>query len=126
MNQATDKPVHLEDADDLDAFVADNDLALVDFYTEGCSLCQAIEPVVGNVARATDVAVALCNPRDDPPLIERFDVRSVPTLLLFEDGELVDKMADGFQGTDAVVEFVERRGEDADSDGATAAESDDE
>ncbi len=105
-----EKPSHLADADELDAFVAENDLALVDLYTEGCSLCQAIEPVVGNVARVTDAAVALCNPRDDPQLIDRFDVRSVPTLLLFEEGELVAKMAEGFQGTDAIVEFVESRG----------------
>ena len=105
-----EKPVRLEDGDDLDAFVAENDLALVDLYTEGCSLCQAIEPVVGNVARATDAAVAMLNPRDDLSLVDEYDVRSVPTLLLFEGGELVDRMAEGFQGTEAVVAFVESRG----------------
>ncbi|WP_137283831.1 thioredoxin family protein [Halorussus salinisoli] len=108
---ASEKPVHLDDADDLDAFVADHDLVLVDFYTKGCSLCQAIEPVVGNVARVTDAAVGMLNPRDDPRLVEEYDVRSVPTLLLFEDGELVGRLAEGFQQTEAVVEFVESRGE---------------
>ena len=106
----SEKPVHLADAEDLQKFVAENDLALVDCYTKGCSLCQAIEPVVGNVARATDAAVGLLNPRDDPPLVEEYQIRSVPTLLLFEDGKLVGKMAEGFQGTEAVVEFVESRG----------------
>ena len=104
-----DTPARLDDGDDLDRFVAAHDLALVDLYTEGCSLCQAIEPVVGNVARATDAAVGLLNPRDDLELVETYDVRSVPTLLLFEDGELVDRMAEGFRGTEAVVEFVEGR-----------------
>jgi thiol-disulfide isomerase/thioredoxin len=99
----------------------------VDFYTKGCTLCQAIEPVVGNVARATDAvgrvrrgsptggsltaAVGLLNPRDDLDLIETYDVRRVPTLLLFVDGEPVDRLADGFQETEAVVDFVERRGD---------------
>ncbi|UPV72810.1 thioredoxin family protein [Halorussus limi] len=105
-----EKPVHLADEAELDAFVAEHDLALVDFYTKGCSLCQAIEPVVGNVARATDAAVGMLNPRDDLSLVEAHDVRSVPTLLLFEDGELVGRMAEGFQGTESVVEFVESRG----------------
>jgi thiol-disulfide isomerase/thioredoxin len=104
-----DTPARLDDGDDLDRFVATHDLALVDLYTEGCSLCQAIEPVVGNVARATDAAVGLLNPRDDLELVETYDVRSVPTLLLFEDSELVDRMAEGFRGTEAVVEFVEER-----------------
>ena len=106
-----EKPVQIERGADLDAFVAEHDLALVDFYTKGCTLCQAIEPVVGNVARATDAAVGTCNPRDDLALVETYDVRSVPTLLLFEDGELVGRMAEGFQGTEAVVEFVESRGD---------------
>ena len=105
-----EKPVRLEDGDDLDAFVARHDLALIDLYTKGCTLCQAIEPVVGNVARATDAAVGMLNPRDDLELVEEYDVRSVPTLLLFEDGELVGRLADGFQETEAVVEFVESLG----------------
>ena len=108
---ASEKPVRLADGNELDAFVAAHDLALVDLYTEGCTLCAAIEPVMGNVASATDAAVATLNPRDDPVLVERYDVRSVPTLLLFADGELVDRLAEGFRGTRAVVEFVENRGE---------------
>lgn len=106
-----DAPVQLEDAEEVDAFVADHDLALVDFYTKGCTLCQAIEPIVGNVARATDAAVGMLNPRDDLELVEEYDIRSVPTLLLFENGELVGRLAEGFQQTDAVVAFVESRGE---------------
>jgi len=112
-SRASEKPVQLADGDELAAFVADHDLVLVDLYTEGCPLCQSIEPVVGNVARATEAAVGMVNPRDDPELVEAYDVRSAPTLLLFEDGELVDRMAEGFQGTEAVVEFVESRGESA-------------
>jgi thioredoxin-like negative regulator of GroEL len=40
-------------------------------------------------------------------LAERYAVSSVPTLLLFEDGDLVGRLADGFQGADAVLSFVE-------------------
>ena len=101
------KPLRVEDADELDRTIADHDLVLVDCYTDGCALCQAIEPVVGNVARVTDATVVMVNPGDDLSLVERYDIRSVPTLLLFENGELVGRMADGFQGTEAVVDFVE-------------------
>ncbi|TKX76894.1 thioredoxin, partial [Halorubrum sp. SD626R] len=69
------RPVSLDDEDALDAFVAERDAALVEFYTDGCGICASMEPVLGNVARAVDVDVALVNPRDDPPLVERFDVR---------------------------------------------------
>ncbi|WP_440008088.1 thioredoxin family protein [Halomicrococcus sp. SG-WS-1] len=110
-----DRPVEAADGEELDRLVAEHDLVLAEFYTKGCALCQAIEPVLGNVARATDVTVVTVNPGDDLDLVDRFDVRSVPTLLLFEDGDLVDRMAEGFQGTGAVVDFVERRGNAAPS-----------
>ena len=107
------RPTRLEDGDDLEAFVADHDVALVEFYTKGCSMCQAMEPVLGNVARATDVAVGLVNPGEDVPLVERFDVRSVPTLVLFRDGEEVARRAEGFQGAGSVVAFLEEHAPEA-------------
>jgi thioredoxin 1 len=100
------KPTRLANEAALDAFIAEHDRALVEFYTEGCGLCAAMEPVLGIVARASDVAVGLCNPRDDPALIERFGVRSVPMLVLFADGQAVAERADGFQGAEAVMAFV--------------------
>lgn len=104
------RPVDLEDGASLDAFVADADVALVEFYTDGCGICRSMEPVLANVARELDdVAVATINPRDDPPLIERFDVRSVPLLVLFLDGEPIARMADGFVGGDDLTAWVAER-----------------
>ena len=92
------RPISLSDEADLDAFVADADAALVEFYTDGCGICASMEPVIGNVARGVeaDLAVGTVNPRDDPPLVERFDVRSVPLFVLFVDGEPVARRAEGF------------------------------
>ena len=104
---AGEKPVRLADGDDLDDLIAERERVLVEFYTKGCTLCQAMEPVLGNVSRATHVTVAMLNPREDLSLVERFGVRSVPTLLLFEDGEVVARLAEGFRGAEDVLTFVE-------------------
>ncbi|MEF8915876.1 thioredoxin family protein [Natronomonas sp.] len=103
----TTRPERLEDGDDLDRFIEDNDLALVEFYSLGCPKCQAMEPIIGNVARATDAAVGMLNPRDDLSVMDRFDISSTPTLILFKNGEQVGKRAGGVEGTEALVEFVE-------------------
>ena len=100
------RPTDLADGAALDAFVADADAALVEFYTDGCGICASMEPVLGNVARGVDVEVALINPRDDPPLVERFDVRSVPLFVLFVDGEPVARRAEGFIPGDDLSEWV--------------------
>lgn len=101
------KPTALDDEAALDDLIEGEDLVLVEFYTEGCSKCEAMVPVLGNVARVSPARVALCNPRDDPPLIERFAISSVPTLVLFVDGEEVARLSRGFVGTEDVVAFVE-------------------
>ena len=105
--QGTDAdPTRVETATELDALIDAHDRLLVEFFTEGCGACAAMEPVLGAVAKETGVPVALVNPRDDPVLIERFDVRSVPTLVRFEDGEVVSRLAEGFVGAESVVEFL--------------------
>lgn len=96
----------LTDETELDAFVASESLALVELFTAGCSICASMEPVLHGVARTTPAAVAVCNPRDDPPLVSRFDVRSVPTMLLFRDGELLARRADGFVPTDELRAWI--------------------
>ena len=100
------RPTSLADEDALDAFVADADAALIEFYTDGCGICASMEPVLGNVAREVDVDVALVNPRDDPPLVERFDVRSVPLFVLFVNGEPIARRAEGFIPGDDLASWV--------------------
>ncbi|WP_435102153.1 thioredoxin family protein [Halarchaeum sp. P4] len=108
MQETTPAVVRLDDTDDLDDLLEREDRVLLDLYTSGCSLCNAIEPVLGNVARARDdVTVAMANAGDDLDFVERYDVRSVPTLVLFEDGEVVAKLAEGFQGGDAIESFLD-------------------
>lgn len=107
MPATPDRPVTLASAADLEAFVSKHDRALVEFHTEGCSLCDAMAPVLDGVAATTDVAVATMNPRDDHELVSAYDVRSVPKLLAFVDGDLVGTREDGFLGVDEVTEFLD-------------------
>ncbi len=104
-----ERPVELADAAELEAFVSRFDVAVVEFYTEGCGICASMEPVVGNLARELDVAVGVVNPRNDPPLVERFDVRSVPLFVCFVDGAPVARRAEGFVGGDDLTQWIETR-----------------
>ncbi|WP_049979990.1 thioredoxin family protein [Halolamina rubra] len=106
MSEASEKPHRLDTGDELDALVAEHEVVVVDFYTKGCTVCQSIEPMMGNVARATTATVAMLNPQTDLDLVDEYDVQGVPTLVLFEDGEIVGRMASGFEGTESIVSFV--------------------
>ena len=102
-----ERPVALGSTADLEAFVDAHPVVALEFYTEGCGICASMEPVLTGVAQGSDAAVGTINPRDDPPLIDRFDVRSVPLLVAFVDGEPVARRADGFVPAEDVIEWLE-------------------
>ncbi|MDS0280660.1 thioredoxin family protein [Haloarcula onubensis] len=92
--------------EELDALLADRERVLVMVRTAGCAICRSMEPILDGVARATQATVVEFNPREDLDAVADFAVRSVPTFLLFVDGELVARRADGFVPTAELEAFV--------------------
>jgi thioredoxin 1 len=68
-------------------------LVLVDLWAEWCPPCRKMGPVIDELARVTDgrVTVGKLDVDQHPAVAERYGVRSIPTLLLFRDGRLVDR-----------------------------------
>ncbi|WP_026376432.1 thioredoxin TrxA [Aestuariibacter salexigens] len=66
---------------------------LVDFWAEWCGPCKMIAPILADVADEFDgkVAVVKLNVDENPDTPSKFGVRGIPTLLLFKDGNVVNK-----------------------------------
>lgn len=66
--------------------------AIVDLWAEWCGPCRALGPIVDELAREFDgqVKVAKLDIDSNPVTTARFNVRSIPTLLFFRDGKLVE------------------------------------
>ena len=65
---------------------------LLDFWASWCGPCRMLSPIVDEVAEErTDVKVGKVNVDEQPELAGEFGVMSIPTLLVFRDGKLVDQ-----------------------------------
>jgi len=61
---------------------------LVDFWAEWCGPCHAIAPVLDQIAEErSDLKVVKLNIDEEPSIAQRYGVMSIPTLILFKDGE---------------------------------------
>jgi thioredoxin 1 len=67
---------------------------LVDFWAEWCGPCKMIAPVLDEIAKekAGSVKVGKVNVDDNQNLSMRYNVRAIPTLLFFKDGQLRDQV----------------------------------
>lgn len=68
------------------------DTVLVDFWATWCGPCRMLSPIVDEVAsERPDVKVGKINVDEQPELAQQFGIMSIPTLLVFKNGEKVQE-----------------------------------
>ena len=91
-----------------DETVASSDLpVLVDFWAEWCGPCKAIAPILDEISteHGDRVRVAKLNVDDNPDIARRYDVMSIPTLILFKEGTAEARLV-GAKGKNQLIEEI--------------------
>ena len=87
------KPVHVDDSN-FDDMVGKHSLVLIDFWASWCGPCLALAPTIEELAVefAGKVVVGKLDVDENPSTAERFQVCSIPTVVMLKDGKEVDRV----------------------------------
>ena len=90
---ANENVIHIGSEEAFDKLVAGDTPVLVDFWATWCGPCRMIAPIVEEIANeyAGKVLVAKVDVDEMGELAQRYRIMNIPTLMLFKQGQLVDK-----------------------------------
>lgn len=94
---------------DFDSILNGGKPVFVDFWAPWCGPCRIVGPIVEELAPSYEgkAVIAKLNVDDNPVVAQRYGVTSIPTMMMFKDGKLVDRMV-GAAPKHALQGFIDR------------------
>lgn len=95
---------HMFDQDNFKEEVLKSEIpVLVDFFAEWCGPCKMMAPVIEELAKEYEGKwkIGKCNIDESPDLASEYGIQSIPTIIIFKNGQAADKMI-GFKAKDDI------------------------
>lgn len=106
------EPITLNHDTFVEMISAHEGVAIVDFWATWCAPCRMMSPIIDELAEESpdDVLVAKVNVDQEQQLAHEHRVMSIPTLVIFKNGEEIDRIV-GVTSKDRLTSYFEKKGE---------------
>lgn len=95
---------HDFDINKLDEIVSSG-VVILDFYANWCGPCKMLMPELSDLVKKIDVNVYKINVDNNPDVARKYGIMTIPTLVLYKEGKIVNKHS-GYRTSDDLVEWI--------------------
>ena len=108
VSEMPDRPIEVNESN-FDEVISKYDTVVVDFWAPWCGPCRLLAPVIEQLAKEMKgkVVFAKLNTDENPKIAMRYRVMSIPTLILFKNGKIVDRNV-GAMPADMLRDWIRR------------------
>jgi thioredoxin 2 len=102
------KPIDVSDMNFQQEVFDETGPVLVDFWAPWCGPCRSVAPILDQLAGeySEKIKITKLNVDDNPRIASHFNIRSVPSMLLFKNGKLVDSIVGALPKTE-IIKHIE-------------------
>lgn len=102
---AVTEPNYLESQEEFESYIDESEVLIVDFFAGWCGPCKMMDPVLETIAADTPASVLKVDVDDHQSLAAEHDVRGVPTIKVYANGEPVNRLV-GYQDESTLRKVV--------------------
>jgi len=85
--------------------ILDNNVVMLDFWADWCGSCKILNPILEELSEEMKTKIYKVNVDDNPKLVNKFEVKSIPTMIIFKNGEKVEQVI-GYKSKDELKEII--------------------